>query len=192
MTKHSLLFALFVMACSSVKSQSKPGISFSYFLPSTDDTLFINTDSVRGKINFLMIGNYVFEILHAPNGEIDIARIAKMPYSWEEAWYPPSWYKTHPQFDRPWGFADDKPQGWTKHDAPPIQRLSILEKQVAYLVRRTNELEAEIKALSGVKEDTTKRPRLSWVIDCDTCCYYLSEPTHSLPTKRENHLNNQK
>ena len=38
-------------------------------------------------------------------------------------------------------------------------RVSVLEKQVAYLVRRTIELEAEIKALSGVKEDTTKREK---------------------------------
>jgi hypothetical protein len=47
-------------------------------------------------------------------------------------------------------------------------RLDALEKQVQFLIRRTNELEAEIKALSGVKEDT--------------CCCNMPPPSHSKPT----------
>jgi|SRR5579863_8551904 len=52
-----------------------------------------------------------------------------------------------------WNGNDTPRRGWGHPSSTP--RLDALELQVQYLLRRTNELEAEIKALSGVKEDTT-------------------------------------
>jgi len=73
----------------------------------------------------------------------------------------------------------------------PTPRLDALEKQVQFLIRRTIELEAEIKALSGVKERPDTGGIISYYPDSwEPDIYHHHKAMDT--TKRENHLNNKK